>query len=103
MLWIIAVLLAAILITLLGAWGSVRSAAFTTLAAVGGFALWAIIAILANELLGPPGAVTVMALPAVALIVFGFVEVARGNMDWFGNPKETEAHNRAAHKRRATG
>lgn len=62
MLWIIAILLAAILITLLGAWGIVPR----VLAGIVGVVLWLFLAGAAGHAFGDAGVWIVLALPFVA-------------------------------------
>ena len=84
MLWLIAVLVAAIVISLLGPWGAVS----WTLAIVVGLALWLSLAGLAGHFFGEPGAGIVIGLPFAVLFVAGIAEWARGDVDSWGNPTD---------------
>ena len=77
MLLLIAILLAAILITLLGAWGYVPR----TLAVIVGIVLWVFLAGVTGAAFGEWGVWMVLALPFVMAAGFGIVEFARGNID----------------------
>ena len=90
MLLLIAILLAAILITLLGAWGYVPR----TLAVIVGIVLWVFLAGVTGAAFGEWGVWMVLALPFVMAAGFGIVEFARGNIDMWGNPKNNDLYDR---------
>lgn len=90
MLWLIAALLAAILITLLGAWGVVRG----KFAVVVGVALWLLLAGLAGHHVGVPALWIVIVLPFAALFVVAMVLWARGDIDAWGNPTDPASRKR---------
>ena len=73
MLWVIAVLVAAILVTLLGAWRVIPG----ILAGIVGFVLWIFLAGLAGHHLGNAAFWIVLALPFAAVAVIWMVDEAR--------------------------
>ena len=82
---LIILLLAAILITLLGVWGKIPGIIAGVLAVI----LFFVGLIFTASYIGELWAVAIwIGLPLVALIVFGFYEVAHGRMDMWGNPIE---------------
>ena len=82
MLWVIAILLAAILVTLLGAWRVIPS----IIAVIIGIVLWLFLAGAAGHAFGGWALGIVLALPFVLAIGFGIYEAAQGNVDMWGNP-----------------
>lgn len=84
MLWLIAALLAAILITLLGAWGVVSR----TLAVLIGLVLWILVAGLAGHHLGTPALWVVVGLPFAVIFIGGMALWALGYVDFWGNPTD---------------
>ena len=84
MLWFIAALLAAILITLLGVWGAVSR----IVAVIVGVILWIFVAGLAGHHLGAPALWIVIGLPFVVLFVGGMALWALGYVDVWGNPTD---------------
>ncbi len=84
MLVIIVILIAAILVTLLGAWNAIPG----ILASIIGFILWMLLAGTAGAVLGDWGFGIVLALPFILIFGFGIAETARGNLDMWGNPKK---------------
>ena len=84
MLWIIALLLAAILVTLLGAWGAVSG----ILAIIVGGVLWLFVAGFAGHHLGIPALWIVIGLPFAAIFVGGMALWALGYVDFWGNPTD---------------
>ena len=82
MLWLIAALVAAILVTLLGAWGVVSR----TLAIIVGVALWILAAGFAGHHFGLPAFWIVLALPFAVLLVGGMAAWTLGYVDFWGNP-----------------
>lgn len=84
MLWLIAALLAAILITLLGAWGVVSR----TFAIIVGLVLWLFFAGLAGHHLGTPALWIVVGLPFAVIFVGAMAAWALGYVDFWGNPTD---------------
>lgn len=84
MLWIIAILVAAILVTLLGAWHVVPG----IFVGIVGFVLWIFLASMAGQVFGGWGFWIVFTLPLVLVFGYGIVETLRGNIDMWGNPKK---------------
>ena len=80
-LWVIAILLAAILVTLLGAWRVIPR----IIAVVVGIVLWLFLAAAAGHAFGGWGLGIVLGLPFVLAIGFGISEAAQGNVDMWGN------------------
>lgn len=84
MLWVIALLLAAILVTLLGAWGSVPKVSTVIV----GFIVWIFLAGLAGHHLGNPALWIVLGLPFAVIFVGGMAMWALGHVDIWGNPTD---------------
>lgn len=93
MLWVIAILLAAILVTLLGAWHFLPP----VLAIIVGVILWLALAGTAGYAFGGWGVWSVIAAPFVAVFGYGIVETCRGNVDLWGN--QTEESNEKTRER----
>ena len=88
MLWIIAVLVAAILVTLLGAWRVIPG----ILAGIVGLVLWLFLAGLAGHHLGNAAFWIVLALPVAAIAVIWLVEEARNRPEKSAPLKPTPKH-----------
>lgn len=82
MLWVIALLVAAILITLLGAWRVIPG----ILAVIVGLVLWIALAVVAGTAFGNSALWLVLGLPFIVLFVFGMHQVASGKTDLWGKP-----------------
>ncbi len=79
---LIILLLAAILIVLLGIWGKLPG----VIAGVLGVILFIVVSSITASYIGELWTAAILiGLPLVALIVFGFYEVAHGRMDMWGN------------------
>lgn len=83
---VIIILLAAILITLLGAWGKIPG----ILAFVGGIIVYVVIFGFVAAHVSETAGYIWLALPWALLLVYGFYGVHRGHFDWWGNPKEPD-------------
>ena len=82
MLWVIAILVAAILVTLLGAWRIIS----LTLATIISLILWLLLAGAASHAFGNWALWTVLALPLVAIFGAGLYLTAKGEIDIWGSP-----------------
>ena len=90
MLWVIALLVATILITLLGVWGVIPG----ILAGIVGFVLWLLLAGAAGYAFGGWGVWTVLALPFVAMVGASMYLMAKGEIDVWGNPTSPPPNDR---------
>ena len=86
MFWVIALLLAAILITLLGVWKVVPR----ILTGIVAFILWVALAIVAADHVGKWAAWVVIGLPFGALFIFGMDQWSRSKIDMWGQPHRSE-------------
>lgn len=82
MLWVIAILVAAILVTLLGAWRVISGILATIISVI----LWLLLAGAASHAFGSWALWTVLALPLVAIFGVGLYLTAKGEIDLWGNP-----------------